>query len=266
VQIERGFIGKYPFAAAGSGDPIVVLAGLSPTTGVEDGGTIRAALGPLGSLASRHRLVVLNRRPGLPRGMTIADLAAEHAEAIAQGLATPLDVVGVSTGGSIAQQLAADDPGTVRRLVLVSTACRLGPEGRRVQRQVAARLRAGARRQAFAVMGAGLVPPRRGQIPAGVMAWLLGPLVIRDRHGLDDMATTIEAEDGFDLANCRARIQAPTLIVAGGDDRFYTRELFEETARLIPGSQLRVLEKRGHVTVMTDRRFRAALSEFLSSA
>jgi len=265
VQINRGFIGEYPFAAIGTGAPIVVLAGLSPTTGVEGNGTVRAALGRLGSLASRHRLVVLNRRPALPRGMTMADLAAEHAEAIAQALATPVDVLGVSTGGSIAQQLAADHPGTVRRLVLVSTACRLGPEGRRTQRQVAARLRAGARRKAFAVMGAGLVPPGRGQIPAGAVAWLVGPFAIRDRQGLDDMATTIEAEDAFDLAGCPTRIQAPTLIVAGGDDRFYTRELFEETARLIPGSRLRVLEKRGHVTVMTDRRFRPALSEFLSS-
>ena len=39
---------------------------------------------------------------------------------------THVDVVGTSTGGSIAQQLAADHPETVRRLALLSTACRLG--------------------------------------------------------------------------------------------------------------------------------------------
>jgi len=35
-----------------------------------------------------------------------------------------VDVVGMSTGGSIAQQLAADHPATVRRLGLISTAGR----------------------------------------------------------------------------------------------------------------------------------------------
>ena len=265
MQIDRGLLGKYPFAAIGTGDPIVILAGLSPATGFKGNGTVRATIGPLGSLASRRRLVLLNRRPGLPRGMTMEDLAAEHAEAIAQGLATPVDVVGVSTGGSIAQQVAADHPGTVRRLVLVSTACRLGPEARRAQRQIAARLRAGARRQAFAVMGAELVPPGRGQIPAGAVAWLAGPLVIRDRQGLDDMATTIEAEDGFDLARCSSPIAARTLILAGRDDRFYAPELFDETARLIAAAELHLLTGRGHITVMSDRRFRAQLDGFLGS-
>jgi pimeloyl-ACP methyl ester carboxylesterase len=196
--------------------------------------------------------------------MTMAELAAEHAEAITLGLATPVDVVGTSTGGSIAQQLAADHADVVRRLVLVSTACRLGPEGRRIQRQVAARLRAGARRQAFAVMAAALVPPGRGRIAAGSVAWLVGPWLITDPAGLDDMATIIEAEDEFDLATCRAPIQAPTLIVAGRDDRFYTRDLFHETARLIPHSHLHLLENRGHISVMNDRRFRAALTDFLA--
>jgi pimeloyl-ACP methyl ester carboxylesterase len=263
VKIERGALGRYPFAAVGSGEPIVALAGLAPETGVASDGTVRAVAGPLAGLAKRRRLVVLNRRSELPRGMTMAELAAEHAEAIRAGMATPVDVVGTSTGGSIAQQLAADHPNVVRRLALVSTACRLGPEGRALQRRVAARLRAGARRQAFAVMAAGLVPPRRGRTVAATAAWLLGPRLIPDVQGLDDMATTIEAEDEFDLARCRSPIQARTLMLAGLDDRFYSPGLFEETARLIPHSDLHVLDGRGHITVMTDRRFRAQLTGFL---
>jgi pimeloyl-ACP methyl ester carboxylesterase len=76
----------------------------------------------------------------------------------------------------------------------------------------------------------------------GLLGWLAGPMVMRD----DDAATTIEAEDAFDLALCRAPIRAPTLILAGREDRFYAPELFEETARLIPGSRLCLLDGRGH--------------------
>ncbi len=257
-------MGCLPTAAFGTGPAIAFLAGLSPTTGVDGDRMLRAMLGPVASLASSRRIVVFNRRPHLPRGMTIAELAGEHAVAIREGLGSPVDVVGASTGGSIAQQLAADHPDVVGRLVLISTACRLGTTGRDLQRRVAARIRGGATRQALALMMADLVPTRPGQIAAAGAAWLFGPSVVKHDYDLDDMATTIEAEDGFDLAACATPITAPTLILAGGQDSVYGPELFAETARLIPGSELRLFEGRGHVTVMADRGFAPALSRFLA--
>jgi pimeloyl-ACP methyl ester carboxylesterase len=263
-DVERGTIGRLPYAAIGTGDPVVSLAGLAPVTGVDGDGIVRATIGAFASLAGTHRLVALNRRPGLPRGMTMAQLAAEHADALRDGFDGPVDVIGNSTGGSIAQQLAADHPDVVRRLVLVSTACRLGPDVKRYQRRVAARVRAGAHRQALALLAHDLVPPGRGQLPAAIAAWLLGPRLLGDPRGLDDMATTIEAEDAFDLAACAQPIQAPTLILGGADDRFYDAALFAQTARLIPGSRLRVFPGRGHVTVLRDPGFQAELATFLN--
>lgn len=263
MDVERGGRSGLPYAAVGRGPLLVVLAGLSPTTGVEGDGMVRATLGPLFGLVGSRRLVLINRRADLPLGLTMAELAGEHADAI-RALGAPTDVVGVSTGGSIAQQLAADHPDVVSRLVLVSTACRLGPVARSLQRRVAARIRAGKPRKALAVMAASLVPPGRRQLAAGAAGWLMGPRIIRHPGGLDDMATTIEAEDTFDLARCRAAIRAPTLILAGRDDRFYSPELFAETARLIPDSQLCVFDKRGHITVMRDSGLRAALASFLA--
>ena len=128
----------------------------------------RGAIGSLEELADRRRLVLVNRRADLPRGMTMAEMAAEHADAIRE-LGAPVDVVGTSTGGSIAQQLAADHPDVVRRLVLLSTACRLGPEGKSLQRRVAARIRKGAHRKAIALMVSEFAP-RGARLPAGVVA------------------------------------------------------------------------------------------------
>jgi pimeloyl-ACP methyl ester carboxylesterase len=265
VDVERGSLGPLPFLAVGSGAPLLYLAGLSPEVGVGNGAG-RGQIGLMRPFAGVRRVYFVNRRPGLPRGMTLAELAAEHADALRARFDEPVDVLGLSTGGSIAQQLAADHPDVVRRLVLLSTACRLGPAGRELQRRVAARIRAGARRQALALFASDLVGPAPAQLAIGALAWLLGPVLVRGRPGdLDDMATTIEAEDAFDLA-ALPTVQAPTLIVAGGDDRFYGRELFAETARLIPDSRLLVLERRGHVTVMGDARYPAAVRELLAAS
>jgi pimeloyl-ACP methyl ester carboxylesterase len=145
--------------------------------------------------------------------------------------------------------------------VLASTACRLGPNGKAAQRQVAARVRAGAPRKALAVGAASLAP--RAKVLAGLAGSLLGPLVTRG-HDLSDMATTIEAEDAFDLAACPT-IQAPTLIVAGADDRFYPTEVLNETASLIPGSRLELVAGRGHITVMWSAAYREGVPAFLGA-
>jgi pimeloyl-ACP methyl ester carboxylesterase len=261
AEEETGVLGRLPFLAVGTGPPLVYLAGLTPDPGVPDGSMRRADLATLRPFATRRRVHYLNRRGGLPRGMTMAEMAAEHADAIRGAFDEPVDLVGVSTGGSIAQQLAADHPDAVRRLVLVSTACRLGFAAKRLQRQVAARVRGGAPRQALAVLMADLVPPRRGQLAAGIAAWLATPLLARS--DLADMATTIEAEDEFDLAHCPP-IQAPTLIVAGEQDRFYSHALFEETHRLIPSSRLVLVPGRGHATVLFDAAYRREAPDFIA--
>jgi pimeloyl-ACP methyl ester carboxylesterase len=78
------------------------------------------------------------------------------------------------------------------------------------------------------------------------------------------MATTIEAEDAFDLAACPRPIQAPTLILVGSADHWYSRELFAETAALIPGSRLRVFEGRGHVSVYKHPEWAGEVEGFLT--
>ena len=263
MKMDRGVAGRLPFLAMGDGAPMLFIGGLSFEASVDAAGTQSMTASLLAPFAKRRRVLFVNRRSGLPRGMSMAALAAEHAEAIRSLDVGPVDVAGVSTGGSIAQQLAADHLDAVDRLVLLSTACRLGPEGRAMQRRVAARIRRGARRQAIAVMMAGLVPPGRGQVVAGALGWLAGPRLLAGGDPMEDLATTIEAEDGFDLAACRNPIRAPTLILAGGEDRFYTPELFAETARLIPGSRLRVFAGRGHVTVARHPEWTPEIERFL---
>lgn len=264
MPIERGSAAGMPYAQVGAGRPIVFLAGLSPVTGVAGDRLVRTSIAPLRWLADSRQVTVFNRRPRLPRGMPFADFAAEQAEALRELFGGPVDVIGLSTGGSIAQQLAADHPDVVDRLVLLSTACRLGPLGRDEQRAVGEEIRAGRHRRAMAMAAADLVPRFGGRTVVGTLGWLLAHRAVSAPHDFDDLATTVEAEDAFDLARCTGPIRARTLIVGGRRDRFYGAALFEETAQLIPDSELHVVDRRGHITVLRDARLRAAVQGFLA--
>src|SRR5206468_11049732 len=74
---------------------------------------------------------------GLKRGTTFAEITTAVADAIRAEFTEPVSVLGISTGGSIAQQLAAEHPDVVDRLVLISTGCRLaGHAARSEERRV----------------------------------------------------------------------------------------------------------------------------------
>ena len=81
--------------------------------------------------------------------------------------------------------------------------------------------------------------------------WLFGGSQRADDPS--DMLVTVAAEDVFDASPGLHRITAPTLLVAGGRDRFYSPELFRETAEGIPNAHLRLYQDKGHAGVMTHK-------------
>ncbi|HEX4191135.1 MAG TPA: alpha/beta fold hydrolase [Marmoricola sp.] len=262
MNIERGIAGPMPWAAIGAGRPIVVLSGLSNNTGVKGDLFVRGVLAPVLSLAKQRRLVATNRWRGLPADLTMGDLAAGHAAALRELFDEPVDVVGISTGGSIAQQLAADHPDVVRRLVLISTGHTLGPLARDDQLAVAELLRAGDERQAAATLVEQLVPLGPLARSAGRLA---APWMFKAPTSAADLLATLDAEDGFDLAGCGRPIAAPTLLIGGERDKFYPAEVLRRTRELIPGSTLLQVPRRGHMTVMQSRRATAHAAGFLMS-
>ncbi|RPA58098.1 alpha/beta hydrolase [Gordonia oryzae] len=257
----RELIGRYPAAVIGSGPPLVVLTGLTPSTGITGDGFVRGSCAPLREVTGRQ-LIVINRRPGLRSPMTMSEMADDLAESLRDHLDGPAEVLGESTGGSIAQQLAADHPDLVGRLILVSTGCRLSASTREFQATVGDLVERGETRRAMAMTVADLVPRGTRTLAYGA-GWLCAHRMMDDAAAAD-LVTTIRAEDGFDLAKAPP-IEARTLIIGGRRDRFYDAELFSETARLIPHSTLLMVPRRGHVTVMSSPRARMAVAGFLGA-
>jgi pimeloyl-ACP methyl ester carboxylesterase len=78
-----------------------------------------------------------------------------------------------------------------------------------------------------------------------------------------DMIVTIEAEDRFDVTAQLHRITAPTLVVGGDRDAFYSPEIFRATADGIPNGRLRLYEGKGHVGAL-GKQFAADVQAFLA--
>jgi pimeloyl-ACP methyl ester carboxylesterase len=243
--------GGLPYRAAGTGPPVVVFPGLTGDNADPTGRDRRAQLRPFAPLTGRFTVFLVNRRPHLRPGCTLRDLAADYAGALARQFGAPVPVIGVSTGGSIAQLCAADHPELVGRLVLAASACRLSEYGRQVQRRVARLALAGRPRQAWAATGPALAATATGGRLFTALMWLSGRRMTPADPA--DLVTTIAAEDSFDAVADLPRITAPTLIVAGGRDRFYGPDLFRLTAERIPGARLCLYPGKGHVGLLAHR-------------
>lgn len=142
-------------------------------------------------------------------------------------------MVGLSTGGSIAQHLAADHPDVVRRLIIHSSAYTLSPGAKRLQLAVA---EFAAQRRWRDAWGVFLDPmfPQRGPLshPGKVLARLSAKLVtaIGTPEDPSDLVITVVAENSHDFRDRLGEISAPTLVAGGERDPFYSVELFTDTA------------------------------------
>jgi pimeloyl-ACP methyl ester carboxylesterase len=259
TQAAEGTIGKgMAFIRLGDGPPLVFLPGLSahhrPPTGLDRWVQIKE----IEPFSRRHETWWLQRPVGLDPDTTMSDLATNYADALHERFDVPVDVLGHSTGGSVALQLAADYPFAVRRLVLVSSGCRLGPGGREAQLQIAGLLRRDKPRRAGAVVMSMLAAGTVSRLAMECIGWVLGAAVMG--KGDPDLLATINAEDAYDLTQRLDSIRMPVLLVGGERDAFYGGGVFEETASLLPYGRVVLCKGKGHMQAANPRVVREVLA------
>jgi pimeloyl-ACP methyl ester carboxylesterase len=234
-----------PYLRLGSGPPLFVAAGLTAKHANPTGTWRRSSVAWARPFAEHFTVYLVNRRPGLEPGTTMSQIADDYARAIEDDIGEPVLLHGTSTGGSVAVQLAVDRPELVRRLVLAASACRLSPEARDVMARVARMTREGDRRGAMAAMVGTSTKPALGILTRRV-GWVMGQLSPAEAP---DMLAVIAAEDEFDVEDRLDRVTAPTLVLGGDADGFYSRDLFERTAAGVRDGRAVVFRNKTHVYV-----------------
>jgi poly(3-hydroxyoctanoate) depolymerase len=222
----RGF--PLRFRVQGSGDPLLLLNGL--TRPLESWEPFTAAI--------RGRQVISVDAPGVgasaaPRLPVPVSLLAGLAMAVLDEVGVArADVLGFSHGGAVAQQLAIDAPGRVRRLVLAATSCGVGAS-------------------------AGHLSLRRLLAPPGDdRSWPRPDALGTMWHAL--------AISGWSSIPFLGAIAARTLVVSGERDRVVPPGNSRLLARRIPGAELALLaaghdlQRSGPAQLLAD-----AVDEFL---
>ena len=199
----------------GSGPPLLLINGLSSR--VETWGALLDQLG--------DRCVVAYDAPGVGASSTpYLPLSMSRLARVAEGVldacdVDTADVLGYSHGGAVAQQFAFESPERVKRMVLAATSCGVGSM---LGDPLSLVGRVAAQWSDTVESGIG-----SGSTPLGLLWQMIAIGTWSSLPWLD-------------------RIETPTLVLAGGDDRFVPPRNGRFLAARIPNSRYRELPGVGH--------------------
>jgi pimeloyl-ACP methyl ester carboxylesterase len=233
------------YIAAGSGTPVVLLAGFG-------GHHLSRGLQFPAFRARHHTIAIDNRgcgRSGAPDTPYTTALMATDTIAVLDHLGIDAaHLVGISLGGMIAQEIALAHPARVLSLQLHATAGRADPYLRillETWREVRAKL-------------------GREMVQQSMALWLFGRRTFAERPELVEMlmrqATAYPyapSEVGFarqgeavvthDALARLSAISCPTLITAGEDDVLVPPRFSRELAAHLPHAELHLVREAGHM-------------------
>lgn len=193
-----------------------------------------------------YTIHVVSRPRGLPENYRIEDAAEQYSQ-ILDWLPTPVDILGISMGGFIGQELAAHNPDLVTNLVLTVSGWRVADGGRstidrwlryadqhrwyQLQTEAAVELytlrdwRRYVLTSAFGTASQLLLP--RPAVPT-------------------DVSRSLRAILTYDATETLPKITADTFVVGGSVDPFFPDSILRETADRIPHASVLSIEGAKH--------------------
>jgi pimeloyl-ACP methyl ester carboxylesterase len=262
-MVEKGvFSNGIQYIRFGKGDNTLLVFSGGPGNTLPSGFMIRV-FGQFKHIAKSYVVYVSGRKSDLPEGYTTRDMAEDYAAVIRDEFdGGPLDVMGMSYGGLIAQHLAADHPELIRRLIIAMSCYRFSEEGNELDMRYAELLSEGKKRDALKSLEPII---EGGRIQKAVMKFFMGyvgPLLWSNSDKPSDLLVEGKAEMAHNSQNRLAEIKVPTLVIGGDKDYYCPVERLRETATGIPGARLVLYEGKGHM--ITGKQFGEDVLAFLN--
>ncbi|QCJ48308.1 alpha/beta fold hydrolase [Haloprofundus sp. MHR1] len=247
-RIDYGHLdGRHPYHRVGNGPRrLVVFPGLSdPLSGREPSRLVAELLANYAyrRYTDEYTVWVISRPRGMPAGHTTRDMAADYAEVVADiGSAS---ILGLSMGGLVAQHFAADYPELTRRLVLGVSGCYVGQRGADTLGRWSSWAERGDWREILLDSVAVTYGGYRSLVYPPLLR-LVGDASVPDPLVGSDVSVSCRACLEHDTRRRLVDVDAPTLVIGGAHDHFFTEEILRETAAGIPDGRLALLGGVGH--------------------
>jgi 3-oxoadipate enol-lactonase len=245
----------------GDGEVVVFISGTSLD---------RTVWAPqVGAFADRYRCITIDNRDvgessQMTSGYTPRDMAAD-----VDGLLAALDlpaahVVGHSLGGAVAQELALASPDRVRTLNLIGTWAKNDEYTRalfRTWKRLRTTLEPAAFVEAILLTGVGHTFLNAMGVDAMVQLVLAAP----NPQTPEGYCRQVDADLAHDTFDRLGKIQAPTLVITGEEDKIFPAHHARQLADGI-GAELQMLPGVGHSPALENpAAVNAALETFFTS-
>lgn len=212
-------------------------------------------------LAKDFTVWAFSRKNHLPRGYSTRDMALDQSLAMAQLGIEKANILGVSMGGMIAQHLAVDFPEKVDKLILTVTCARPNLILRESVEEWISLAEQGDHR-GFTDSNLRRIYSDEYYRKNKLMAPVLGRLTkLKSYDRFFVQANACLSHDAFGALH---RIQAPTLVIGGEQDKALGGDASREIAAAIPGAELKMYPQWGHGLYEEEKNFNRQILEFLS--
>jgi len=185
-----------------------------------------------------------------PRGFAISDQAEDYGKVLDHLGIERAAIVGLSMGGMAGMHFAVAHPGRVRGLVLLNTSADPEPAAVRAKEMalaVTARLFGAGRFIQKQVAPLMFGERFRAEAPEVVNEWLQR-MASLDRKGLYRAVVMVLSRPG--VGPRLAEIRMPTFVIAGDQDVATPQHLGKRIADTVPGAELRILPRTGHISTV----------------
>lgn len=235
-----------PYVVLGAGPPsVLIVPGIEPEHQVPDGLRLQGVRGAFEQIAEERSIAVAWRGERTRDGATLESIADDYVDLAREIELTDGAVVGISTGGPMAIEVAARLGARCSRLALISAGAYLAPEGRELLERLVdyardERWRDLAREQIRAFYPG----PFGATVLAGV-AWLF-PGLYGAPEDPTHFITLTKIVARADLRKRCEDIAARSIVVCGERDTLYPPGIARETALLLTDAESVTIRRAGH--------------------
>lgn len=191
-----------------------------------------------------YEIYVISRPRNMPVGYETSDMARDYGEMITEELG-PAHILGVSIGGFIAQHYAHQFPNLVKNLVLAVTAHKMGEGGLLTARKWIPWSRKGLWQKLHEDM-IDITYTGKTYFFHKAIAKCFNKQLFKNVCPAEDFIISGQAGMIHHTKDILSEIKAKTFIVGGTEDSLFPKELIQETAELLPHSELHLIEGAKH--------------------